>query len=47
MHLPDSWLRVSNSDPKRGIVHVKTLVTNQRGEDVLSFERKALVKRRQ
>ena len=40
-------LRVSNSDPKRGIVHVKTLVTNQRGEDVLSFERKALVKRRQ
>ena len=39
-------LRVSNSDPKRGIVHVKTLVTNQRGEDVLSFERKALLKRR-
>jgi len=36
----------SRSKSDRGIVYVETLVRNQRGEDVLRFRRRVLVKRR-
>lgn len=36
--------RLSKSKPDRGIVHVESLVSNQKGELVLTFERKVLVK---
>lgn len=35
--------RISTSNPARGIVHVRTVARNQRGEDVLTFERHVLV----
>lgn len=38
--------RESRSKPDRGIVHVESVAYNQRGEDVLSFRRKVLVKKR-
>lgn len=38
--------RESGSKPDRGIVHVRTTGKNQRGEDVLVYERKILVKKR-
>lgn len=38
--------RESNSKPDRGIVHVRTVGTNQRGERVIEYERKILVKKR-
>lgn len=36
----------SASRPDRGVVHVETVVTNQRGEKVLSFRRHFLVPKR-
>ena len=39
-------VRPSRSRPDRGIVHVETRVTNQRGEDVLTFTRRFMVPRR-
>ena len=39
-------LRESHSKPDRGIIYVETVASNQKGEDVLSFRRKVLVKRR-
>ena len=36
----------SKSKPDRGIVFVETIAYNQRGEDVLSFRRKVLVKKK-
>lgn len=38
--------RESQSKPDRGIIYVESVAYNQRGEDVLSFRRKVLVKRR-
>ena len=38
--------RESGSKPDRGIVHVRTTGTNQRGEEVCMYERKILVKKR-
>jgi len=38
--------RESGSKPDRGIVHVRTTGVNQRGEEVCTFERKILVKKR-
>ncbi len=38
--------RESKSKPDRGIVYVESIAFNQRGEDVLSFRRKVLVKKR-
>jgi len=38
--------RPSGSKPDRGIVHVRTVGTNQRGEVVLTYERKILVRTR-
>lgn len=37
----------SNSKKDRGIVYVKTIGYNQNGEEVISFKRKVLVKRRE
>jgi len=37
--------RESESKPDRGIVYVETTGYNQRGEDVISFRRKVLIKR--
>jgi len=37
--------RESDSKPDRGIVYVETTGYNQRGEDVISFRRKVLIKR--
>ncbi len=37
----------SKSKPDRGIIYVETFAYNQHGEDVLSFRRKVLVKRKQ
>ncbi len=39
-------LRPSTSKDDRGIVHVRTVGTNQNGEEVISYERKILVKLR-
>jgi acyl dehydratase len=39
--------RPSESKDDRGIVHVRTVGTNQRGEEVITYERKILVKKRQ
>ena len=39
-------LRESGSKPDRGIVHVRTTGTNQRGEVVCVYERRILVKKR-
>ena len=36
----------SDSKPDRGIVYVETVGYNQRGEDVISFRRKVLIKKR-
>ncbi|MBI4640428.1 MAG: MaoC family dehydratase [Candidatus Tectomicrobia bacterium] len=38
--------RESQSRPDRGIVHVKTIGKNQRGEVVLEYERNIMVKKR-
>ena len=38
--------RESKSKPDRGIVYVETIGYNQRGEDVISFRRNVLVKKR-
>lgn len=38
--------RPSGSKPDRGIVHVRTVGTNQRDEEVISYERKILVRKR-
>lgn len=38
--------RVSASDPSNGIVRLKHTARNQRGEDVLTFERSCLMRRR-
>ena len=38
--------RESQSKPDRGIIYVESVAYNQRGEDVLSFRRKVLVKKR-
>lgn len=38
--------RESKSKPDRGIIYVETIGYNQRGEDVISFRRNVLVKRR-
>jgi itaconyl-CoA hydratase len=38
--------RESGSKPDRGIVHVRTTGVNQRGEEVCTYERKILVKKR-
>ncbi len=38
--------RESRSSPDRGIVHVKTVGRNQRGEMVVEYERKILIKQR-
>jgi acyl dehydratase len=38
--------RPSGSKGDRGIVHVRTVGTNQRGEEVITYERKILVKKR-
>ena len=38
--------RESGSKPDRGIVHVRTIGKNQRGEEVCGYERKILVKKR-
>lgn len=37
--------RESASKPDRGIVYVETIAFNQKGEDVLSFRRRVLVKK--
>lgn len=39
----DKWESKTKSD--RGIVYVETIAYNQRGEDVLSFRRKVIVKK--
>jgi acyl dehydratase len=36
----------SNSKPDRGVVYVETIGFNQRNEDVISFKRKVLIKKR-
>lgn len=38
--------RESSSKQDRGIVYVETIGYNQRGEDIISFKRKVLVKKR-
>lgn len=38
--------RPSSSKPDRGVVHVRTVGTNERGEEVVSYERKILVRTR-
>ncbi len=38
--------RESNSKPDRGIVYVETIGYNQNGEDVISFRRNVLVKKK-
>jgi acyl dehydratase len=38
--------RESRSKPDRGIVYVETIVFNQKDEEVLSFRRKVLIKKR-
>ena len=38
--------RASKSKPDRGIIYVETIGYNQRGEDVISFRRNVLVKKR-
>ena len=38
--------RESKSKPDRGIIYVETIGYNQRGEDVISFRRTVLVKKR-
>lgn len=38
--------RDSNSKPDRGIVYVETIGYNQKGEDVISFRRNVLVKKK-
>ena len=38
--------RESNSKNDRGIVHVETTGFNQHKEDVISFQRKILIKKR-
>ena len=38
--------RESNSKPDRGIIYVETIGFNQRGEDVISFRRHVLIKKR-
>ena len=38
--------RESNSKPDRGIVYVETIGYNQKGEDVISFRRSVLVKKK-
>ena len=38
--------RESNSKPDRGIIYVETIGYNQRGEDVISFRRHVLIKKR-
>lgn len=38
--------RESKSKPDRGIIYVETIGYNQRGEDVISFRRNVLVKKR-
>ena len=40
----DKWESKSKND--RGIIHVKSLVYNQNKENVLSFERKVLIKKK-
>ncbi len=40
----DKWESKSKAD--RGIVYVESIAYNQRGEDVLSFRRKVLIKKR-
>lgn len=40
----DKWESKSKND--RGIVYVESVAYNQRGEDVLSFRRKVLIKKR-
>ncbi|MCA9771074.1 MAG: MaoC family dehydratase [Myxococcales bacterium] len=37
-------MKVSESDPSRGVIHVRTVGTNEDGEPVVAFERKALVR---
>lgn len=39
--------RNSNSKPDRGLIMVETIGYNQRGEDVISFRRTVLIKKRQ
>lgn len=39
--------RESKSKPDRGIIYVETIGYNQRGEDVISFHRSVLVKKKQ
>jgi acyl dehydratase len=39
--------RESNSKPDRGIVYVETKGTNQKGEVVIKFRRKVLIKKRE
>ena len=38
--------RESQSKPDRGIVYVETIASNQKGQDVLSFRRHVLIKKR-
>lgn len=38
--------RESQSKPDRGIVYVETIASNQNGQDVLSFRRHVLIKKR-
>lgn len=38
--------RESQSKPDRGIVYVETIASNQNGQDVLSFHRHVLIKKR-
>lgn len=38
--------RESKSKPDRGIVYVETVASNQDGEDILSFRRNVLIKKR-
>lgn len=39
--------RESNSKPDRGIVYVETIGYNQKGEDVISFRRNVLIKKKE
>jgi acyl dehydratase len=38
--------RESKSKPDRGVVYVESVAYNQKGEDVLSFKRNVLIKKR-
>lgn len=38
--------RESHSKPDRGIIYVETIASNQNGQDVLSFRRHVLIKKR-